>query len=89
MLSRFNPQIATWFAEVFAEPTPVQKAAWEKISLGGNTLIVAPTGSGKTLAAFLWAINGLSVASGQTVAFPAPKNKPLAGKETNQGVKVL
>ncbi|APQ55833.1 ATP-dependent helicase [Corynebacterium pseudotuberculosis] len=89
VLSRFNPQVATWFAEVFAEPTAVQKAAWEKISLGGNTLIVAPTGSGKTLAAFLWAINGLSVASGQTVAFPAPKNKPLAGKERNQGVKVL
>lgn len=89
VLSRFNPQVATWFAEVFAAPTPVQKAAWEKISAGGNTLIVAPTGSGKTLAAFLWAINGLTTAGGQTVAFPAPHKGSSADKGTGQGVKVL
>ncbi|MDY6049287.1 MAG: ATP-dependent helicase [Corynebacterium sp.] len=59
ILSRFHPQVAAWFTDVFAAPTAVQAAAWTRIAAGDNALVVAPTGSGKTLAAFLWAINSL------------------------------
>lgn len=58
-LGRFTPSVATWFRDVFAEPTDVQVEAWKAISEGENALVVAPTGSGKTLAAFLWAIGSL------------------------------
>ena len=51
ILSRFHPQVAAWFSEVFAAPTAVQAGAWEAISQGENALVVAPTGSGKTLLA--------------------------------------
>ncbi|ANE03488.1 ATP-dependent helicase [Corynebacterium crudilactis] len=67
ILSRFRPQVAEWFRDVFAAPTPVQEGTWEAISEGKNALVVAPTGSGKTLAAFLWALNSLTEQSGQTV----------------------
>ncbi len=66
ILDKFSPHIATWFRDVFAHPTPVQTAAWSAISAGENALVVAPTGSGKTLAAFLWALNTLATAPGQT-----------------------
>ena len=66
ILDKFSPHIATWFRDVFARPTPVQTAAWSVISAGENALVVAPTGSGKTLAAFLWALNTLATAPGQT-----------------------
>ena len=66
ILRRFKPQIQHWFCDVFAAPTPVQTAAWQAISAGENALVVAPTGSGKTLAAFLWALNSLVDAPGQT-----------------------
>ena len=58
-LGRFTPSVATWFRDVFAEPTEIQVGAWKAISRGENALVVAPTGSGKTLAAFLWAIGSL------------------------------
>ena len=51
---------ATWFREVFADPTAAQAGAWNAISAGENALVIAPTGSGKTLAAFLWALDGLT-----------------------------
>ncbi|CAB0596203.1 ATP-dependent helicase [Corynebacterium diphtheriae] len=62
----FALQVATWFSDVFAQPTVVQRQAWATISAGENALVVAPTGSGKTLAAFLWALNELVQGSGQT-----------------------
>ena len=56
VLAKFRPQVAGWFEDVFAGPTPVQEHAWDAISGGANALVVAPTGSGKTLAAFLWSL---------------------------------
>ena len=58
-LAAFSPATATWFAEVFAEPTAAQAGAWRAISSGENALVIAPTGSGKTLAAFLSALDSL------------------------------
>ncbi len=55
----FHPAVHAWFAETFAQATPVQNSAWEAIRSGHDVLIAAPTGSGKTLAAFLCAINDL------------------------------
>lgn len=60
ILERFSPPTARWFRQGFAEPTPAQTQAWDAISHGQHTLVVAPTGSGKTLAAFLWAIDSLA-----------------------------
>ena len=58
-LERFSPAARQWFAGAFGQPTPAQEGAWEAISQGQHTLVVAPTGSGKTLAAFLWALDRL------------------------------
>ena len=69
-LGMFSPATATWFREVFAEPTAAQAGAWEAIAGGENALVVAPTGSGKTLAAFLWALDDLTRS-----APPEPKNR--------------
>ncbi|MCQ9353321.1 DEAD/DEAH box helicase [Corynebacterium sp. 153RC1] len=89
ILTRFQPQVSTWFSEVFAAPTAVQQQAWEAISAGENALVVAPTGSGKTLAAFLWALNGLTQQVGQTtLVLPEIAHEPAA-KTTQSGVKVL
>ncbi|MBA3369249.1 MAG: ATP-dependent helicase [Geodermatophilaceae bacterium] len=59
-LDRFGPATRAWFRGAFAAPTSAQIAAWESISGGAHTLVVAPTGSGKTLAAFLWSIDQLA-----------------------------
>ncbi len=56
----FSAATRTWFTQSFAEPTAAQVGAWDAISSGQDTLVVAPTGSGKTLAAFLWAIDRLT-----------------------------
>ena len=53
MTARFAPSTRAWFEAAFAEATPAQTGAWEAISRGEHTLVVAPTGSGKALAAFL------------------------------------
>ena len=84
ILSRFHPQVATWFEEVFEAPTNVQEGAWEAISQGENALVVAPTGSGKTLAAFLWSLNALVERAGQQAL-------PIDGAHasTHGGVRVL
>ena len=84
ILNRFHPQVATWFSEVFAEPTPVQQGAWGAIADGENALVVAPTGSGKTLAAFLWSLNSLVERAGQQAL-------PIDGAQTSThgGVRVL
>ncbi|MFD0686552.1 Lhr family helicase [Actinomadura fibrosa] len=60
VLERFSPATRAWFTGAFAAPTPAQAGAWESISGGDNTLVVAPTGSGKTLAAFLWSLDRLA-----------------------------
>ena len=86
VLAKFRPQVAGWFADVFASPTPVQEEAWQAISAGANALVVAPTGSGKTLAAFLWALNSLVEREGQT-ALPL-SNEP-AREGAHDGVRVL
>lgn len=59
-MGSFSAPARTWFADVFASPTEVQMEAWQKISGGEHTLVVAPTGSGKTLAAFFWALDKLA-----------------------------
>ena len=84
ILSRFHPQVAAWFEEVFRAPTPVQEQAWRAISEGEHSLVVAPTGSGKTLAAFLWSLNSLVERAGQQAL-------PIEGARvsTHGGVRVL
>ncbi len=67
VLERFSPATRDWFSGAFDAPTPAQLGAWEAITSGAHTLVVAPTGSGKTLAAFLWAIDRLS---------SSPREKP-------------
>lgn len=59
---QFQPPVAAWFAQTFAEPTRAQALGWPEIGAGRSTLIFAPTGSGKTLAAFLAAIDRLMFA---------------------------
>ncbi|KGN34677.1 DEAD/DEAH box helicase [Knoellia sinensis KCTC 19936] len=59
VLERFSPATATWFRDSFSAPTAAQSGAWEAISSGHHSLVVAPTGSGKTLSAFLWALDRL------------------------------
>ena len=61
-LDYFSEVTRAWFAGAFAAPTPAQVQAWESISSGKHTLVIAPTGSGKTLAAFLWALDRLAAA---------------------------
>jgi ATP-dependent helicase Lhr and Lhr-like helicase len=58
----FAPATRAWFSGAFAAPTAAQAQAWENITAGHNTLVVAPTGSGKTLAAFLAALDRLAAA---------------------------
>jgi ATP-dependent helicase Lhr and Lhr-like helicase len=62
VLARFSPATRDWFSGSFAAPTPAQVGAWDAISSGDHTLVVAPTGSGKTLSAFLWALDRLASA---------------------------
>ena len=59
-LDRFSAATRTWFTGAFAAPTPAQEGAWDAISSGKDTLVVAPTGSGKTLSAFLWSLDRLA-----------------------------
>ncbi|MBV2363106.1 DEAD/DEAH box helicase [Streptomonospora nanhaiensis] len=69
--ARFSPATRAWFRAAFpAGATPAQAGAWEAISKGDNTLVVAPTGSGKTLSAFLWALDRLA-------AEPVPDDRAL------------
>ena len=55
----FHPVTASWFREVFDNPTEPQRLGWPVIARGESTLILAPTGTGKTLTAFLWCLDRL------------------------------
>ncbi|GAC1442575.1 MAG: ATP-dependent helicase [Mycobacteriales bacterium] len=70
-LDRFSPATRAWFDGAFAAPTPAQEGAWDAISSGRDTLVVAPTGSGKTLSAFLWSLDRLA----STPPPPDPKHR--------------
>ncbi|RDI64295.1 ATP-dependent Lhr-like helicase [Nocardia pseudobrasiliensis] len=59
-MDRFSRPTREWFDGAFDAPTAAQLGAWQAISAGEHTLVVAPTGSGKTLSAFLWAIDRLA-----------------------------
>ncbi|GAB3710818.1 ATP-dependent helicase [Nocardiopsis oceani] len=60
-LEPFGASTRTWFDQAFpGGPTTAQAQAWQAISEGRNTLVVAPTGSGKTLSAFLWSLDRLT-----------------------------
>ncbi|MDX6198238.1 MAG: ATP-dependent helicase Lhr and Lhr-like helicase [Actinomycetota bacterium] len=59
-LERFSPATRAWFDGAFEAPTAAQEGAWDAISSGRDTLVVAPTGSGKTLSAFLWSLDRLA-----------------------------
>jgi ATP-dependent Lhr-like helicase len=59
-MERFGPATRAWFDGAFAAPTAAQEGAWDAISRGQDTLVVAPTGSGKTLSAFLWSLDRLA-----------------------------
>lgn len=93
---RFSQASQLWFSRAFAGPTRAQLEAWESISSGENTLVIAPTGSGKTLAAFLWSIDQLAHEKtggeqGQGVdpdpAFREPGN--AQGDSAPEGVSIL
>ena len=83
VLERFSPATRAWFTGAFAAPTAAQAGAWESISGGDNTLVVAPTGSGKTLAAFLWSLDRLTAAA--TDNGTATATAPEAGAESGSG----
>ncbi|WP_344598298.1 ATP-dependent helicase [Actinomadura vinacea] len=74
VLERFSPATRAWFTGAFAAPTAAQAGAWDSISGGDNTLVVAPTGSGKTLAAFLWSLDRLA-AEAEAGPLPDPKRR--------------
>lgn len=57
ILGRFSEPTRTWFNGAFPQPTTAQLGAWDSISQGNHTLVIAPTGSGKTLSAFLWSLD--------------------------------
>lgn len=75
-MDRFSPATAQWFDGAFPGPTSAQLGAWDAISAGQHTLVVAPTGSGKTLSAFLWAIDQLAT-------------RPPAEPDEQRGTSVL
>ncbi|MCC2319257.1 ATP-dependent helicase [Cellulomonas chengniuliangii] len=71
VLARFSAPTREWFAGAFDAPTAAQRGAWDAISSGEHSLVVAPTGSGKTLAAFLWSLDHLLTSDPDEV--PAPE----------------
>lgn len=85
ILARFGAPTRKWFTDVFSQPTSAQVGAWESISGGNHTLVIAPTGSGKTLAAFLWALDSLLNTAPDTPVLPGLE-EPAAG---GGGTRVL
>ncbi|MFZ1283693.1 MAG: DEAD/DEAH box helicase [Propionicimonas sp.] len=79
-LDRFSAATSSWFGSNFEAPTSAQAGAWEAISSGSHTLVVAPTGSGKTLAAFLWALDRLATTPPGRPGAPLPGAVHLAAE---------
>ncbi|MBB6554432.1 ATP-dependent helicase [Nonomuraea rubra] len=94
-LAQFSQVTRQWFAGAFHAPTAAQEGAWESISRGDHTLVVAPTGSGKTLAAFLWSLDRLAAAPEQAApgqAAPEQTTSEQAAPEQakeRKGTRVL
>lgn len=91
-LAGFSAATRHWFEAVFSAPTAAQAGAWQAITRGEDTLVVAPTGSGKTLAAFLYALDqtlapsgGSGTASGRGVV----AEQDTDGAERERGVGVV
>ncbi|MFC5825510.1 ATP-dependent helicase [Nonomuraea insulae] len=86
-LDQFSQVTRQWFAGAFQAPTAAQEGAWESISRGDSTLVVAPTGSGKTLAAFLWSLDRLAAAgeegAGTRVLYVSPLKALAVDVERN------
>ncbi|KAA0022658.1 ATP-dependent helicase [Antrihabitans cavernicola] len=84
---KFSAPTQQWFDGAFAAPTSAQLGAWDAISAGKHTLVVAPTGSGKTLSAFLWAIDQLAVrteaSAGTKVLYISPLKALAVDVERN------
>ncbi|WP_202865340.1 Lhr family ATP-dependent helicase [Ornithinimicrobium sufpigmenti] len=76
ILGRFSPATRSWFDASFPGPTAAQLGAWDAISRGEHTLVVAPTGSGKTLSAFLWAIDRI-ITTPRAAQDPRPRCRVL------------
>ncbi len=80
VLERFSPATRAWFQGAFDAPTAAQLGAWDAISHGDHTLVIAPTGSGKTLASFLWSIDRLMHENAGSNALPGmddPSARPV------------
>ncbi|MFG6190859.1 ATP-dependent helicase [Nonomuraea sp. JJY05] len=82
-LDQFSQVTRQWFTGAFQAPTAAQEGAWESISRGDNTLVVAPTGSGKTLAAFLWSLDRLAFEKTGPAAAPEAGAAPHAPATPN------
>ncbi|MEV0232439.1 ATP-dependent helicase [Nonomuraea sp. NPDC050786] len=90
-LDQFSQVTRQWFAGAFQAPTAAQEGAWESISRGDNTLVVAPTGSGKTLAAFLWSLDRLASQHAEPSPGPdSPRAEPSPVLDApRKGTRVL
>ncbi|MGO1543672.1 MAG: ATP-dependent helicase [Gulosibacter sp.] len=95
-MAAFGEATRTWFLDAFEAPTRAQREAWQAISTGDHTLVVAPTGSGKTLAAFLWALDRLIHDSGSDSAptlarasDPTPASAPSPTTPREPGTRIL
>lgn len=90
-MDAFSDAVRTWFLDAFDEPTDIQLAAWDSISDGLNTLVIAPTGSGKTLAAFLFAIDKLIRQKANIEEKPGSLKKDAKRSKSSwkRGVRIL
>ncbi|MHA7985399.1 Lhr family ATP-dependent helicase [Rathayibacter sp. CAU 1779] len=93
VLERFSPATRAWFEGAFDAPTSAQLGAWDAISRGEHTLVVAPTGSGKTLASFLWAIDRLMHTDSSSLRERTERRPERAegsrGRPEKRGTRVL
>ncbi|WP_344471416.1 ATP-dependent helicase [Nonomuraea monospora] len=88
-LDQFSQVTRQWFAGAFHAPTAAQEGAWESISRGDHTLVVAPTGSGKTLAAFLWSLDRLAAASSEQEEDSEKGKQEEDSRKERKGTRVL